>query len=360
MSIHKYTAWYLKSEDGSQGPFHPEDLIQMACVGSLLGDNEVSANAEGPWLKAEALSALELDWQVHPEEGDPLPRCHVMALRNWVENETIQPYWDVIHIPTGENYDVVDALCSALLAQNHLLEERIVSLLNENDDEISPVAEDANPQDIRVALDRSKKEATKWKRLYDDEIARNEHREQDLLHDNEELRAWQRKAAERIKALERRQVTIEESRVDTEILSKISGDKDLSRAYHELHLQMNNLLESLELKSRQLDESRAQVNDLKLQVRTERNKAEERVEKVSQLHEDTLDQLNRMEQGHIHLTRSFRDLNDRLIRLRNSIDRDPEASTPAAPTQAPVKPAPQKIAKSAPKADDKNVKIKMT
>ncbi|MGA0369599.1 MAG: hypothetical protein ACO3N7_09135 [Kiritimatiellia bacterium] len=119
------TEWYVKSGEQVLGPFSPAELIQQACMGKILGDSELSASATGPWLKAEALESLELEWQVTPEGEPPLPCCHVMALRSWVESERVQPYWDILHLPSGEVYNVVDALCSALLAQNRILEERL-------------------------------------------------------------------------------------------------------------------------------------------------------------------------------------------------------------------------------------------
>ncbi len=349
MNNASHSEWYIKSDDDALGPFSPQELIQQACIGKIVGSDELSAKPGGPWLKAESLDALELHWQISPEEGEPLPCCHVMALRNWVEDEKVQPYWDITHLPSGEVYDVVDALCSALLAQNHLLEDRLTAKASATSTEEQP----ASGQNIRMELDHAKKEATKWQRLYEDEIKRNETREQELLQDNESLRAWQRKAAERIKAFERRQATLEESRQLANAVDTFSDDKDLASAYEELKLQMTHLLDSLQLKSRQLDEAREQARELKLQIRSARKEAEEKVDRVSALHEDTLDQLNQMEQAHVHLTRSFRELNDRLIHIRNqtpapapspaqakasTADADPKKPAPKAPPP-PGKPA---------------------
>lgn len=331
----KTTPWYVKTDSKIQGPFQPRELLQQASIGNLLGDSEISADPKGPWLLAETLPALEMDWQVCPENAAPLPRCHVMALRNWVEENTVQPYWDIVHLPTGERYDVVDALCSALLAQNHVLEARISQSQHAAAPDLSA---DLTPQDVRIQLDHAKKESAKWKRLYDDEIQRNESREQELRQDNETLRDWQRKASERIKALERRQATYDDTRLNANALEDFAGDRDLAQAYQELQLQTSHLLESLQLKSRQLDEAREQSKELKLELRLERQNAEEKVDRVSKLHEDTLDHLNRIEQAHFHLTRSYRELNDRLIQLRNQTDRKNEATKAAAPAPAAMPP----------------------
>jgi|GEM_PF-1308775 len=361
MSSETSTTWYVKSNESIHGPFSPQELIQQSCTGILVGDSELAANQEGPWLKAENLETLEMEWQVQPEGADPLPRCHALALRNWVEDEKVQPFWDILHIPSGETYDVVDALCSVLLAQNHLLEDRI-STLSRQVHPLNPSSDTPQSQQEKlIQSDQAKKEASKWKGLYDDEIKRNEAREHDLLEQNEELRVWQRKASERIKALERRQVTYDETRQQAENLGDLSRDRDLSQAYQELHLQMTHLMDSLQLKSRQLDESREQAKEMKLQLRQERKIAEEKVDQVSQLHEDTLDQLNRMEQGHIQLTRSYRELNDRLIQLRNEIPKEePAIIKPIAAASKPSKKASTSSASAPDKPAGGSVKIKMT
>ena len=356
MSEQKMTQWYVKNDSGVLGPFHAQDLLQQACIGALVGEDELSANPKGPWLKAETLASLEMDWQVRPENADPLPRCHVLALRNWVEEEVVQPYWDILHLPTGERYDVVDALCSALLAQNHALEDRMTLLSGKSENTVAESNVELSHQDIRIQMDHAKKEAAKWQRLYDDEIKRNESQEQELGQDNASLRDWQRKASERIKALERRQVTYDETRLNANALEDFAGDRDLAQAYQELQLQTSHLLESLQLKSRQLDEIREQAKELKLALRLERQQAEEKVDRVSQLHEDTLDQLNRIEQAHTHLTRSYRELNDRLIQSRNQMDRSPQAPKATAPVSPPAAPAPTPVANK----PDGPVKIKMT
>lgn len=353
----KLTQWYVKSGERALGPFQAQELLQQASRGELIGDNELSANPNGPWLRADSLAALEMDWQVCPENADPPPRCHVLALRNWVEEEKVQPYWDILHLPTGERYDVVDALCSALLAQNHVLEDRLSLLSDRRPMEETDTGEPLSHQEIRLQMDQAKKEAAKWKRLYDDEIHRNESREQELRQDNAALRDWQRKASERIKALERRQVTYDESRLNADALEDFAGDRDLAQAYQELQLQTTHLLDSLQLKSRQLDEIREQAKELKLTLRLERQQSEEKVDRVSQLHEDTLDQLNRIEQAHTHLTRSYRELNDRLIQLRNQMERPSEPAKTATPA---AKPAAAPASRSAASKTESPVKIKMT
>jgi hypothetical protein len=358
METEKQSYWFVQSASGTLGPYSVGELTQQACTGKLNGNHKISMDEEGPWMNADTLEVLEMDWQVQPDEGPPLPRCHALALRESVENKSIQPYWKIVHAPSGEDYDVVAALCSALLTQNRLLEDHILVMTHPPTD----AEETQNPMQQRISLDRAQKDAKKWKSLYQDEISRNENQERKLRDEIEELRAWQRKASERIKALERRRVQEKEEGLVTELPDGFSGDRELAGAYQELRVQMTHLLDSLELKSRQLDDSRGLLKEMTFQLRKERQQAREQVEKVSELHEDTLDQLNQLEQAHIHLTRSYRDLNDRTIRLRNQLDRDlPSQKHAKAPENAPASPGPE----DPPPAPETNpgkkpVKLKMT
>jgi len=228
-------------------------------------------------------------------------------------------------------YDVVDALCSALLAQNHILEEKLAA---------SPLAEpdpgSEAPRDLRLRADAADRAAAKWKRLYDDEIARNEDRERELRRRIEDLRDGQRKTSERIKALERRRRQLEEASLGVKPESLDGGDVP-ALAYRELQLQMEHLMDSLHLRTRQLERAREKLHELEDELARERSRAREQEEESDGLHQETLEQLTRLEQAHMDLTRSYRDLNDRAIRLNNQRTDadDPEPEAPPAPGPKP-------------------------
>lgn len=116
---------YLQTDTGPEGPYSLADLKKRACHGVLVGTSLLSESAEGPWEPASGMPELELEWVVVPENGTPFPPCHALALRDWVQSGEVQPYWTIQHLPTGESYDVVDTLCSALLTQNKVLEVQV-------------------------------------------------------------------------------------------------------------------------------------------------------------------------------------------------------------------------------------------
>lgn len=121
-------SWYLQQEESSEGPLAFLELKQRAFAGQILGTTKVSNGVGGPWADASTIEELELNWVILPEGQPPMAPCHVLALRGWVEHGDVEPFWDIQHTPSGDTYEVVDALCSALLTQNRILETRLEAL----------------------------------------------------------------------------------------------------------------------------------------------------------------------------------------------------------------------------------------
>ncbi len=343
-------AWFVLIDGERHGPLSLHVLQSWAATGALNGEADVSETPEGPWRSASSLPELELDWQVIDASGNTYYPCHILALRGEVEDGSVDPFWQVRNLATDETYQVVDALCSALLIQTRLLEEKLAALRS-GESPIVPGEETPAIQLLREH-DLFERDATKWKRLYDGEVERNQSREIELQQQIEELRGWQRKATERIKALERRRTQLEEivlsPRKDA---AALSGDPDLKNAYGELKVQMDRLLESLDLRTRQCEEARAQSHDLDLRLRKEREEVALQRERELASQEETLRHLSRLEQAHGDLTRSYRNLNDKMVRLRSQIaepERGPlhrQSPAPAAAPAAdqPVPPSPGRV-----------------
>lgn len=340
--------YFLKSTDGIQGPVHVETLRHRAMIGDLNGDTLIASSEEGPWIAASKLSELELDWRVQDEEGRDRPLTHILALRGQVESGDVQPFWDIIHEPSGEDYQVVDALCSALLAQNKVLESKVLENNLQSPTPSSESVPSEAPQDeqdlrsLHVARDEALHESAKLKRLYEDEVARNRDREQSLQQQVEELRTWQRKGSDKIRALERRGEQLEELlRVPGNESKDAGNDRDLTTAYHELQLQLELLMDSLHLRSGQLEDERERNNELALQLNVERTTHQEELEEKKALQSETLDQLSKLEQGHTDLIRAYRELHDRFLQVRNqpaaTAPSESDSEKPAAPSAVPSK-----------------------
>ncbi len=352
-----HSTWFTLIDGERHGP-HPLSTLQhWAATGALNGEALVSGGPEGPWSPASSLPELELDWQVVDPKGNRFYPCHILALRGEVEEGAIDPFWQVENLLTGETYQVVDALCSALLIQTRILEERLARFRDLNASGDTPSLE------LIRARDHHQREASRWKRLYEDEMERNRSRETELQKQNDELRSWQRKASDRIKALERRRGQLEEMVTATRSTAPQGGDPDLRNAYAELRVQLDRVLESLELRAEQVDSARMRVLELERELEAERRDRALAREQSETAQQETLRQLTRLEQAHGDLTRSYRNLNDKLIRLRNQPP-PPEAGGPAVrPSPPSPTPFPESVSPSPPPSSPPSpgrVKIKLT
>lgn len=219
------TTWYIQTQGEPEGPVSLAELKRLACRGVILGDALLSSTGAEPWQPAAAIQELELEWSVQPEQGDPPPACHALALRGWVESGEVQPYWSILHLPSGEMYNVVDTLCSALLTQNKILETRLEA--------IGPAAN----------LDSSQ-------------------------------------------------------------------EGDLGDA-------IDNLLRSLELKSELLADAYRKIDILQAEREHERGTRETEVKQYEKRLEELTTHLEEMDSAMAALTRNYRDLNDKWLRLRS-------------------------------------------
>lgn len=367
--------WYALIDGQHYGPVALTTLQHWASTGSLHGGHQIAPTPDGPWQPAAELPPLQLDWQILHPDGDPYELCHILSLRNEMESGDVQPDWDVLHVPTGESYPAAHALCSALIAQNHILEKQLVeNFVRIRDLETVGTAPAPEPEPDTPARDWGEhmkerdqfaREAAKWKQLYEESLATLEARETAWEAEREELKAWGRKSDERIRALERRRTQLEDMQNAVSTRTPDGSDPDLRQAYHELRLQLDHLMESLDLRNRQLENVNIRLAQSEEELRLERERRTEERQREQTLREEALSQLNRMEEAHRDLTRSYRDLNDRMIRLRNQINAPPQpapltqSARPGPSPSSPPAPKPTPVPKSPPPAPG-SVKIKLT
>lgn len=375
--------WFARIDGQQFGPVALTTLQHWASIGSLIGSGEIAESPDGPWQPAYELPELQLEWQIIYPEGDPYELCHILSLRTEMESGEVEPDWEVIHIPTGESYPAVHALCSALIAQNHILEKTLVDNFvrirdletvgsaKNNTEEAETTTPSENWGEHMKERDQFAREAAKWKQLYEENRITLDARENAWEAEREDLKEWGRKSAERIRALERRRNQLEEMQNLVKTREVSGDDPDLRQAYQELRLQLDHLMESLDLRNRQLESVNIRLTESEEELRMERSRRVEEREREQSLREEALSQLSRIEEAHRDLTRSYRDLNERMIRLRNQMDAPAPVASPQIPGSAsakssgtPTRPAPAVPASALPaQATDTapgKVKIKLT
>jgi hypothetical protein len=358
--------WYARIADEQFGPVALTTLQHWASTGSLHGGCEVAPSPDGPWQSAAEVPALQMEWQIIHPQGDPYELCHILSLRTEMESGEVEPDWEVVHLPTGERHPAVNALCSALIAQNHILEKQLVAdfvrirdletvgTATQATEGVETSAPAENWSEHMRERDQFAREAAKWRQLYDEAQETMTARETAWEAERDELKEWGRKSTERIRALERRRNQLEEMQNLVSARAASGEDPDLRQAYQELRLQLDHLMESLDLRNRQLESVQIRLSESEEELKLERSRRTEEREREQALREEALTQLNRIEEAHRDLTRAYRDLNERMIRLRNQM----EAPAPVAAAQIPAAP-PSAPPSQAPAAPGK-VKIKLT
>lgn len=339
-------SWYTRIDGELFGPVQLTTLQHWASKGSLHGGCDVGTSSEGPWQSAAGIPALQMEWQIIPPNGDEYELCHILSLRAEMENGDMGADWEVLHVPSGERFPAAQALCSALIAQNHILEKQLVqnfARIREletpgHDQATTELAETSEPSqhwgEHMKERDQFARDAAKWKRLYEEAQETLQSRETAWESEKEDLKAWGRQSAERIRSLERRRNQLEEMQTLVGERAASGGDPDLRQAYQELRLQLDHLMESLDLRNRQLESIQIRLSETEEELALERSRRTEEREREKILREEAVAQLSRMEEAHRDLTRSYRDLNERMIRLRNQM----EASGPALRTTSPGEP----------------------
>jgi chromosome segregation ATPase len=194
-------------------------------------------------------------------------------------------------------------------------------------------------KDLAGKRDVFEKEAQKWKRLYTDAQAAAQKRENELTERNEHLRREESAARTQLEqtqfSLQKLEKTLKQIG-DTTVYRNDAEATAAQRAalldaYNELSQRCETLMDQLNGKSVELAELREaqehirgeadqRIQTMEAHLRKERDEADRARKRALQLEED-----------HLQLLRSFRDLNDRYIRLRQQASHVPSAENPWPP-----------------------------
>ncbi|TAN38181.1 MAG: hypothetical protein EPN23_03190 [Verrucomicrobia bacterium] len=353
--------WFLKKRDGQiYGPVTGAALQQWAAGGRIAADDEISSD-QVTWHHAADVADLGLDWMVEMGNGTLYGPFHLLALGDLIREGSVPAAAPIIHRVTGERHILHEALLLVMLEQNTRLAATAQELRVELEkaqaelDElaIAPAEMTAPPgasgqaewKDMAGKRDSFEKEAQKWKRLYTDAQAAAQTREAALNERIEHLRREDLAARTQLeqtqlslRKLEKTLEQIGDTTVYHNDAEAAAGQRlALLDAYNELSRRCETLMDQLNAKSAELEEllqtqglirneADQRVQAMEAHLRKERDEADRARKRALQLEED-----------HLQLLRSFRDLNDRYIRLRQQASHVPSAENPWPPPADVVK-----------------------
>ena len=342
--------YYYQDKDQIFGPAELEMLYAWAQQGELSGQLPIAKDdPEGEYKPAAEWPELEMEWEVTSEKGVSGP-LHVEAVIALLENETFAPGDQARERATGETYEVVDLSCAVLMQQNEALREALEASPSQGDEPGEEAAYADIPhnkrewQDTLKQRDELAKEAAKWKKFYEDLGDRNERNVKQLNDQLDTLKADERIASDRIRNLAKQRRVLEERNLEIQesALAGASTSNDdalellkLKRAYNDLSDKLENVLDQLTVRTEQLEKIYAQRDEIELTVRHKEEELQQTIREEREENQRIRRQHMDLENLHAELLRSFRELNDKMVQMRNNPD---FKSTPS-PAQEIVPPA---------------------
>ncbi len=354
--------WFLRKGTGAvYGPVAEETLQAWAKDGRVAPEDYISTD-QVSWLPPFELSSLEMVWFIELPDGLEYGPAHRDALEGLVADGSLPPPVRLRHAVTGERI-VLGAEAGAPEAPPPR------DPLHNGDTQpipaavapppVEPPAEPApseTPPETRAPApaeappptpppstiepdrtvgwraivherDRFEREALKWKSLYEQTAAR-------LDEETARCEALRRAAEQERRATDseheqlRRRIEDLSAELERATARTRGADAQIIEAYHELVRNYDVLAAQITAKEDTERHLREEIAALRAEHESALATAAERSRRERELAEHAHRRLDELERAHVELVRSYRELNDRYIRLRDSLTTPP---APAAP-----------------------------
>lgn len=332
-------SWYLRKSDGTRfGPVEDDAVLQWAREGRIVPEDSLSADGT-TWFAPAVAEDLGMDWYIPLQDGTPYGPIHALVLGELVEQQQLGIDDQIAHKTTRETRRVCEVLVPALRQyaaslRDSLAEEAARS--TKLDQELArrpPPGEDTKAHErlrtelkaARTTIEEHDKEILRLKQLLDEERAAINGRETDLQNRIKEL---QESELNLLKTLE---TTREKAVLAEKKSGGASGDySSIVQSYDDLSKNYDLLMEQFSAKSTDLAAAFATVDKLKRETEERANRLEETLKREREEAEVGRLRLQKAEEAHLELVRSYRELNDRYIRFRQKVE-NPTAAAPAQP-----------------------------
>jgi len=373
---HVSRLWFLRKESGAvYGPVAEEVLAAWAADGRVAPEDFISTD-QITWIPPNELPSLCMEWMIEFSEGLEYGPAHERALLAMVDENTLELPVRLRNIHTGEvrvvgapprkgdtqpipveaappteptagvsesrapvptpseeratssgSADGIVATMEAVAAGTAMAEvppDVGAGASEPSRSDTVPSTEPAPPTPARtlswqkVAHERDfyEKEAARWQALYEQESTayKDLQRQYDeLVHRAEQERLeWDRERDQ----LRRRIAELEEE-LGRAVERSRSADAQLVEAYHELIHNFELLSSQVTTKDQEIQTLRGEVDALRRERDTQWEEIQHSRRREAELLQQTRQRLEELEHAHLELLRSYRDLNDRYIRLRS-------------------------------------------
>ncbi len=375
------TVWYLRKSDGQiYGPAALADLQAWAADGRIEPGDSVSTD-QARWIAPEQIPDLQLEYEALLDQGNAYGPLHLQALRTLVQEESIDPATPVRHTTDGITRPLAEWLLPSLLQQVDQREARAqasqqdMERLQETAPGDRPAPESSVAQGVdeaewstrlnaaeeqRAALEErctqleAQSQAEREKRqALEEQLAAQpteaatasttdwQERCDRLEAESQEYaakeKAWTREhnvLLEQVQAAERArealQTRMEELQIELETKAAPEASDDTLRQAHEQLMENYDLLSSqLDEKTKELDTLRGNAPGGQVFLNNQVAELRGQLESVTKALEKERQQRETVERKHLQLIKSYRDLNDRYIQLRQGVPATAAATRPA-------------------------------
>lgn len=376
------THWYLRKNDGTvYGPVPLPDLCRWAADGRVEPGDQVS-NDSTSWQSAADLPDLEMDYTILLHDDTAYGPVHLLAVQELLIDGSIRGTTWVAHKETGEKKPAADWLVPRLIEQDAQLRAEAKALQDQLEAlqiEPPPPAPEDTEEDLATGTpsDEALREIDKWRSLYETERTTREQVEEALANKPadealQEMDKWQslyeteqatREQVEQTLTSQNKEIRDQLNELQTaketltqeinelqEQLSQSQFQPEEPRAnvpvhaeqeesYEELSKDYARLLDQLHEKTTELNSLRAEREDMDKNSDTQVEELKERLKRQETETHQAQTKLAEVEEAHMSLRRSFRELNDRYIQLREQQrDGQPPPNAPNVAEELPEDP----------------------
>lgn len=306
--------WRLRKADGSiYGPASWPEVSAWARAGRV-GPDDFVCRGEESWREAPSVPELGLRWLVMAgPDGSFFGPIHLLACVELISDGVLSADAVIRRVDRDDPMPLREALSRACPTDGGDLPPAPVPA-----PAVSGPAPPPSWQAMARDRDRMEKEVEHWKGLYEQERASARAAEDRL---GVKIREMEAEGIERQTALERARVELQRLRRIVE-LPRAGRDGDILKAHEDLSRSFDNL-------SRQLADRLEELRACRAQMEALQRDASERIDRlegdIRREREETVAarrRLAEMEETQLDIVRSFRDMNDRYIRLRERTRED--------------------------------------
>lgn len=332
-------SWYLrKSDGGTFGPVEDDTVLQWAREGRIVPEDALSADGQ-TWFAPAQAEDLGMDWYVPLQDGTPYGPIHALALGDLVEQDQLGLDDQIAHKTTRETRRVCEVLLPALRLYAASLRDSLAeesARATKLDQELAqrpPPGEDAKVHErlrgelksARATIEEHDKEILRLKQLLDEERVAAQKREGDLQNRLKEMQDSELNLLKTIEAVREKSALAEKKS------GGASGDyASIVQSYDDLSKNYDLLMEQFTAKSTDLASAFAAIDKLKRETDERTTRLEDTMKREREEADTARQRLQKAEEAHLELVRSYRELNDRYIRFRQKVE-NPTASAPAQP-----------------------------